>query len=150
MGAAVLSVVEKAIRLQDVDLFVDVPAEQLAYLAAIAEERSAEPGAPLFHDGDPADAMFLVLEGRVRLHRGDVEVTVCGPGEAFGTWALFDEEPRVMSATVLEAPVEMLQVDRSEFIEVLADNVEVTRAILRTVVRRLRTLGRAVGGRRTG
>lgn len=144
----VLSVVEKAIRLQDVDVFSDVPAEQLAYLAAIAEETACDPGTRIYAEDDPADAMYLVLEGRVRLHRAEVEVTVCGPGQAFGTWALFDEEPRVMSATVLDEAVELLRVDRSEFIEVLADNVEMTRAILRTVVRRLRSLGRAVGSRR--
>ena len=143
-----MSVVEKAIFLHEVDVFSDVPADQLAYLAAIAEERSKEPGQTIYSEEDPAEELFLVLEGRVRLHRGEVEVTVVGPGEAFGTWALFDDEPRVMSATVQDEPVELLRIDRAEFIEVLADNVQITSAILKAVVRRLRALGRAVQGRR--
>lgn len=143
-----LSVVEKAIFLQEIDVFSEVPAEQLAYLAAIAEEIARQPGDRVYVEEDPAEAMFLVLEGRVRLHRGDIEVTVVGSGGAFGTWALFDDEPRVMSATVLDEPAELLRIDRAEFIEVLADNVQITRAILKAVVRRLRALGRTVSGRR--
>lgn len=142
-----LSVVEKVILLQNVDVFSEVPAEQLAYLAAIAEECTAKAGQRLYTENDPSDAMFLVLEGRVRLHRGDVEVTTVGPGEAFGTWALFDDDPRVMSATVLQ-DAELLRLDRLEFIEVLADNVQITQGVLKAVVRRLRALGRAVEGRR--
>lgn len=142
-----LSVVEKVIFLQDVDVFSEVPAEQLAYLAAIAEERTAEPSHHLYVEDEPSDAMFLVLEGRVRLHRGAVEVTTVGPGEAFGTWALFDDEPRVMAATATEAS-ELLRIARADFVEVLADNVQITQGVLKAVVRRLRALGRAVGGGR--
>lgn len=142
------SVVEKVIFLQNVDVFSEVPAEQLAYLAAIAEEKVAAVEERLYAEEDASDGMFLVLEGRVRLHRGDVEVATAGSGEAFGTWALFDDEPRVMSATVIEE-AELLWIDKLEFIEVLADNVEITQGVLKAVVRRLRALGRAVGGRRS-
>jgi CRP-like cAMP-binding protein len=145
----VLSVVEKVIFLQRVDVFSEVPAEQLAYLAAIAEERLAPAGEVLYAEEDPSDGMYLVLEGQVRLRRGDVDVTVAGPGDAFGTWALFDDEPRVMAATVT-AEAELLRIDKSEFIEVLADNVHITQGVLKAVVRRLRALGRAVGGGRAG
>ncbi|MEO1227900.1 MAG: Crp/Fnr family transcriptional regulator [Myxococcota bacterium] len=138
-----LSVVEKVIRLQEVDIFSEVPTEQLAYLAAIAEERSAESGEALYEQDQPSDSMFLVLEGAVRLHRGDVEVTSVGPGEAFGTWALFDDDPRVMTATAT-ASTELLRIAKLDFIEVLADNVQITQGILKAVVRRLRALGRAV------
>lgn len=141
------SVVEKVIFLQNVDIFSEVAVEQLAYLAAIAEERTAGAGERLYAEDDASDGMFLVLQGRIRLHRGDVEVTVVGPGEAFGTWALFDDEPRVMSSTVLE-DAEVLRIDKLEFIEVLADNVQITQGVLKAVVRRLRALGRAVESRR--
>lgn len=140
-----LSVVEKVILLQNVDVFSEVPAEQLAYLAVIAEELSTEADERIFAEEDPADSMYVVLEGRVRLHRGSVSVTSVGPGEAFGTWALFDEEPRVMGATVEEGG-DILRIDRMEFIEVLADNVQITQGVLKAIARRLRALGRSVSG----
>ncbi len=142
-----LTVIEKVIFLQNVDVFSEVPAEQLAYLAAIAEEVEAPEGQAIYREGDPSDSMFLVLEGHVRLHRGNTEITTVGTKEAFGTWALFDDEPRVMAATP-DQPAHLLRIDKSAFIEVLADNVQITQGVLKAIVRRLRALGRAVGGRR--
>jgi len=137
------TVIEKVIFLQNVDVFSHVPTEQLAYLAAIADETSFEAGATVYREDEAADAMYLVVQGRVRLHRGETTVMTAGPKEAFGTWALFDDEPRVTTATAEEA-TETLQIDRTDFLDVLADNVRVTEGVLKAVVRRLRALGRAV------
>ncbi|MGF1511611.1 MAG: Crp/Fnr family transcriptional regulator [Myxococcota bacterium] len=138
-----LTVIEKVILLQNVDIFAEVPSELLAYLAAIAEEVEFPGDHEVYAEDGPSDAMYLVLSGRVRLHRGDVEVTSARAHQAFGTWALFDDEPRLATATTLE-PTEALVVRRDDFIDVLADNARVTQAVLRAVVRRLRSLGRSV------
>lgn len=138
-----LSIVEKVIFLQNVDVFSEVPTEQLAYLAAVAEELTFEADERVYSEDEPSDSMYLVLEGAVRLHRGQVLVTTAKNREAFGTWALFDDEPRVVSATCTEA-VRLLRVDKDDFIEVLADNVQITQGVLKAIVRRLRALGRAV------
>lgn len=140
-----LSVVEKVIFLQNVDVFSEVPTEQLAFLAAIAEEVSLEDGEAVYAEDEASDSMYLVLEGEVRLHRGTAEITVARSKEAFGTWALFDDEPRVVSATCL-SDARLLRVDKEDFIEVLADNVQITQGVLKAIVRRLRALGRAVRG----
>ena len=145
-----LSVVEKVILLQNVDVFSEVSSEQLAYLAAIAEEITCAAATPLYKEHDPSDSMYIVLEGRVRLHRGDTEVTVSGPGEAFGTWALFDDEPRLVAATPLE-PTKVLRIDKEDFIDLLADNIKITQGVLKAIVRRLRGLvGRSGLPRATG
>ncbi len=141
----VLSVVEKVIFLRGVDVFSEVPAEQLAHLAAIAEERAATGGERLYDVEDRADGMFLVVEGQVRLHRGPIEVGTAGPGDGFGTWALFDDEPRLTAATAM-TDAELLHIAKLDLQELLADNPEISQAILETVVRRLRSLGRAVRG----
>jgi len=144
-----LSIVEKVIFLQNVDVFSEVPTEQLAYLAAIAEELSCEADERLYGEDEPSDCMYLVLEGAVRLHRGATVITTARTKEAFGTWALFDDEPRVVSATCVE-PARLLRVDKDDFIEVLADNVQITQGVLKAIVRRLRALGRAVAAPPSG
>ncbi len=138
-----LSLVEKVMFLQNVDVFSHVPTEQLAYLAAIVEEVSCAEDERLYGEDEPSDCMYLVLEGAVRLHRGPTEATTAKSKEASGTWALFDDEPRVVAATCIE-PTHLLRVDKDDFIEVLADNVQITQGVLKAVVRRLRALGRAV------
>jgi CRP/FNR family cyclic AMP-dependent transcriptional regulator len=141
----VLTVVEKVILLQDVDIFSEVSTGQLASLAGIAEEKDLVQGEAVYHEQDPADAMYLVVEGRVRLHRADLEITVAGPGESFGTWALFDDEPRVSAATPLE-DVHLLQLNKEDFIDLLADNVQITQGVLKALVNRVRGLLGRVGG----
>jgi len=135
----VLTVVEKVILLQDVDVFAEVPDEQLAVLATIAAEERHLAGDVLYREGESADALYLVLDGRVSMTQQGREITTAGAGEAFGTWALFDEEPRLATAAAA-SDVTVLRIDRADFADVLADHVEVAQGVLRTVARRLRGL----------
>jgi CRP-like cAMP-binding protein len=141
-----LTVIEKVIFLQAVDVFSEVPTDQLAILAAVAEETTVQPNEKLYSAEEASDSMYLVLEGRVRLHRGSTDVLIATSKEAFGTWALFDDEPRVTDATALEES-RVLRIDKEEFIDVLADNVQITQGVLKAMVRRLRALGRSVQAR---
>jgi CRP/FNR family transcriptional regulator, cyclic AMP receptor protein len=141
----VLTVVEKVILLQGVDIFAHASTQQLALVAAIAQERDCEAAVRLFQEATPSDAMYIVVRGRVRVHQGEREVLVAGANEAVGSWALFDEESRLTSATTLE-PSLLLRIDRDDFLSVLADHVEITQAILSSVARRLRAVAGKLGG----
>lgn len=147
MGFWVLTVVEKVILLQNVEVFADATTEQLSLVAAIALERRVEDGAVVYGESDPSDAMYVVVDGSVRLHQADDEVTVAKSRDAFGVWALFDEELRVTAATACE-PSLLLCIRRDDFVDVLADHVELTQAILGSIARRLRTVLSRVGGLR--
>jgi len=135
----VRTVIEKVILLQDVDVFAEVPTENLAVLAAIADEISLLDGDTLYRQDDPADALYLVLDGRVALRRGERTISEAGPGEAFGTWALFDEEPRLVSAAVV-ADATLLRIDRDDFVDLMADHVQIAQGVIKAVARRLRGL----------
>ena len=141
------TVIEKVILLQDVDVFADVPTENLAVLAAIANEVSLLDGDVLYREADPADALYLVLDGRVRLRQGDRSISEAGPGEAFGTWALFDEEPRLVTAET-SADTTLLRIDRDDFVDLMADHVQIAQGVIKAVARRLRGLA-AAGADRT-
>ena len=134
-----LSVIEKVVFLQNVDIFSRVPTEQLAYVAAIAEEVTFLNNDVIFKEHDASDALYIVIDGKVRLHRGDDEITVAGPREAFGAWALFDDQPRLVTATVLE-DCRLLQIDRDDFADLLADHIQITQGIMKNIVVRLRGL----------
>ncbi len=134
-----LAVIEKVMVLQNVDDFSEVSTEQLANLAAICDEVEFPSGRAIYNEGDPSDAMYLVLEGKVRLHVNELDVSIAGPNAAFGTWALFDDELRVTTATTLEE-TRLLRIFKEDFIDVLAEHVEVTRGVLKAMVKRLRGL----------
>ncbi len=134
-----LTIIEKVIVLQNIDVFAEVPTEQLSSLAAIAEEVSYSEGEDIFLANDSPDALYLVLTGRVRLHRDGKEITVAEDKQTFGVWALFDDKPRMVTATA-DADSDLLRIDREDFIDLLADHVQIAEGVLKTVVKRLRSL----------
>ena len=133
------TIIEKVIFLQSVDVFSDVPTEQLAYVAAIAEEVTYLRDESIYELGEVSDSLYLVLDGKVRLHRDGEDILLAGKNEAFGTWALFDEEPRVATATAIE-DTRALRIDRDDFLELLSDHTEITQGVFKNIVGRLRGL----------
>ncbi|MBZ0264327.1 cyclic nucleotide-binding domain-containing protein [bacterium] len=139
-----LSIVEKVLFLQDVDIFEYISTENLAYIAAIAEVVNFPEKTVIFSEGDASDSMYLIIEGRVRLEREGNEVMIAGERESFGVWAMFDDEPRVVTAIVVEE-CQALHISRDDFYDLLADNVLITQGIMKNIVRRLRKLMTALG-----
>lgn len=133
------SVIEKVIFLQDIDVFKDVKVEDLAHVAVIAEEVSFLSGDSLYEMNDSPDALYLVISGRVRLHRDGQEIAVVGSREAVGTWSLFDDEPRVATATAVEN-TDTLRIARADFYDLLSDHVRIAEAVLKSLARRLKSL----------
>ena len=139
-----LSIIEKVIFLQNVDVFAEVPSEQLSYLAVIAEELTFSAEEIVYKSDEPSDALYVVFEGSVRLHRGEEEITVARTGEPFGTWALFDDTPRVATATAIE-DTNALCIDRVDFLDILSDHVQITEGVFKALIGRLRGLLDRVG-----
>jgi len=52
--------------LRTIDVFSDLREDQLQWLISSAEERTLSPGDVLLREGDPADALFVLLEGEIR------------------------------------------------------------------------------------
>jgi len=138
-GDDMLTPLEKVLLLQHVEMFSTLPTDQLAALAEISREVSLLVGDTVYREHDSPDGLYLVLEGSVGLSQGDRMVSVAGPQVSFGAWALFDDEPRVLSAEVIE-DTRLLRIERSDFNDLLADDVRIAQGIIRTVAGKLREL----------
>ena len=134
-----LNAIEKALTLQKVDVLKRASTDDLVHIARIATEVELDADASIYCEGDAPDALFVITTGEVRLHREDEEIATLGEGEAFGSWALVDESPRVASATTTQ-PTALLRVSREEFMELLADRVDIVQAVFKAMVERLRNL----------
>ena len=134
-----LTTIEKVIFLQEIDAFANLNSEDLAHIASISEEVSFSEGSVIYRERGNPDSMYLIINGKVRLHQGEHEVMIAGVRNAFGTWALFDDEPRVVTATTIEDS-HLLRIDKEDFIDLLADNVQITQGILKSFVGRIRGL----------
>ena len=134
-----LSAVEKVLCLQGVEIFKHATTEMLTYIGSIAEVVEVGTQTVIFSEQEMSDAMYVVVTGHVRLSKEGKEILVAGPSDSFGTWALFDNTPRLMSATALEDSV-LLKIVSDTFYEFLADHEEVTPAIFRAVIERVKAL----------
>ncbi|HXN24735.1 MAG TPA: ATP-binding protein [Candidatus Dormibacteraeota bacterium] len=70
-----------------VPVFVDLPDDQIAWFIGNAEEMRLKAGDTYFRQGDPADAMFVVLEGQVQARGeigGETVVIAMKPGDVTG------------------------------------------------------------------
>ncbi len=93
---------------------------EINFLASLSRERKLKSGQVLFHEGDPGDAMYVVLEGRVLISKfipgaGEEALAFLERGDFFGEMALIDRAPRSAQArahdggaVVLAIPAEVV------------------------------------------
>jgi len=80
------------------------------------EEIEFEENHLIYNEGDPSNALYIVLSGSVTVAKGDHQIAVIETNKAFGVWALFDEEPRLSKAVAREH-TRLLRIDREDFFE---------------------------------
>jgi CRP-like cAMP-binding protein len=82
-------------------LFEGMSAQLMSKIEEASVEEVHHRGDFLFRQGEPADHLFILLEGRVRLsvgQQGQVALVVKNPGDWFGWSSLVDRETYTASA----------------------------------------------------
>jgi len=129
---------ERVLILKSVDLFSSVPPDALVEVASILEEMELEPGENILQEGAMGTAMFIIVEGRVRVHAGGRDIAELGPKEVFGELAALDPKPRSASVTAVE-PTQLFKVSSAPLLRLMTNYMEVTRGILKVLCERVRT-----------
>ncbi|MDR4470090.1 MAG: Crp/Fnr family transcriptional regulator [Nitrospira sp.] len=132
-----LTTVEKVLLLQGVDIFLETETEHLAKVAVIAQEVRFAPGTIIFREGQPSDALYVVLDGTVSLLKDKLEKTMVKERETFGLWALLDESPRLVTAVAV-TEISALKIEREYLYDVLSSHFDIVRGILKCLDRRIR------------
>ena len=134
-----LTPVERVLILRSADMLKDVGPRHLLGLANVAREVEMVQGDRIYAEEDPADALYIVVEGKVRLSSGNRMMSEVGPGEAFGTWSLVDDTARGHRAECLE-PGLTLALHRDEFYDIAAGDLTLLSELVRVLAKRLRAL----------
>ncbi len=135
--------------LKSVPLFAGFPEEQLRALVSVVTRRSAPRASVIMAAGDAIDSLYIVITGRLKVMMGDADgkeviLSLIGPGEFFGEMGLIDDSPRSASVVTIE-PCELLSITKRDFKICLAENFEMSMAVMRGLVRRLREADRKIG-----
>ena len=129
-------------------LFRGLSSEILARIAALALQRSYPSGEVVFLQGDPGDALYGVVTGRIRISAGasdgrEIFLNIMESGDTFGEIALLDGGLRTAAATAI-VPSELVSIRREHFLAVLEREPRLALELLRLCGERLRwTSGQA-------
>ena len=129
--------VQKMLVLRKVALFSSLRSSDIGHLASIAEEVVFPSGSVIFSEGDFGDALYLIVEGEVRIHNASVTLNRLRAADYFGEMTLLDGVPRSATATA-DADCLVLRIRQGDFQAILARDFEVVLAIMRNLCERIR------------
>lgn len=131
------------------DFFADAPAATIREIAASGSELPLIRGDVLFREGDVADALYLVVSGRIAIvitnpidHRETV-VALMDSGDLFGEMALLDEGARSATARALEPSV-VCTIPFDPVIKAFRSDPTILWGVCRLLARRLRVMDEAL------
>jgi CRP/FNR family cyclic AMP-dependent transcriptional regulator len=124
-------------------LFEELDERELGSIAAVAKPRRYAKDDVVFHADESGDVFCLIKEGQVKItmispEGKEIILSMLGPGEFFGEMALLDDEPRSATVIAME-PLELVTIWRADFLQILAENFSISKKLLATLSRRLRT-----------
>lgn len=123
--------------LKSVNLFTEIPEEVLAQAAELLGEEQFRAGEVIITKGAEGDCLYIIAEGRVRVHDGDMTLNYLGRRDVFGEMAALDPEPRSATVTA-EEDTRLFRLERSALYDLMARQPQVAQGIIQILSQRLR------------
>lgn len=128
-----------ALILKSLDLFSEISEENLAGIASIGETAEVRKGDAIFVKGDICRSMHVVMEGRLCVRDGDMELAVLERGSVFRKLAVFSAEPCPYDITAVEE-TRLFRLDQKPLYEFMANHIEVAREVIRSLCQSLKPM----------
>ena len=129
--------------LADVDLFADLTPQELLHLADASTVENLRRGDVLFHEDDPGDTVYIVIEGRIAIAKRSIDgresvMALMEAGDLFGEMGLF-VPGRSAEARALE-PSQVLAIGYDPVRQVYENRPELLWGVVALLVGRLVTM----------
>ena len=102
-----------------------------------------EAGKVIFKEGDPGDAVYVVLDGKVELRVNGRLMETVEPGGVPGEMALIEQAPRVATATARTA-CDLQPISESRFMSMIQQTPHFALQIMKVMADRLRKMNARV------
>lgn len=136
-----MDVFEEARQLGTVPLFSKLESSKLKLIAFTSEQLQLRPGEYLFHNNDPSDSIYLILDGTLEVvaehDDGRVDVIVeRGKNEIIGEMGVISNAPRSASIRAKDS-VTVLKIEADAFLSLLSENPSMSLYVMRELSDRL-------------
>ena len=128
--------------LRSIPMLANMPNNKLKLLAFSSDRVSYAKNETLFHQGDDADAAYIVISGTadvlVASESGGKESKVAelGPNSFVGDMAILCDIPRTASVKANEE-MDTLRIRKEHMVDMMRDSPDLTMSVLRELVQRL-------------
>ncbi len=135
-----LTRIQMVVYLQGVDLFTYCSAEEMVRVASIARQQRFDEGQRIYTANDPAETLYCVVAGEVRLRDNSGGERTVGPKGTFGVREILSDRLRGENAWA-EVDTAALAIDAEDFFDLLSNNIEIVKALFRQLLREPRGAG---------
>jgi serine/threonine protein phosphatase PrpC len=104
--------------LKKMPLFKHLTYKEVMRLLNVTVVKEYQPGEPIIKEGTEGEELFIILSGKVRLHKAEAFITFLERGAHFGEMALVDRSKRSASASAVEQS-RALMLRRRDFYEII-------------------------------
>jgi len=130
--------------LHQVEIFRGLSDDEIGTLTASSTRRSFPKNTVVIHESDPADSLFVIESGRVKVYCSDKSgkefiMNTQGAGDYFGELALLDDSTRSASVRTVEKCTFCI-VYKDDFNQVLDQHPNIARQLIRNLASRVRKL----------
>lgn len=115
-------------------LFKELDDNELVEILSLCVTKKYPAKSVIFADGDPANKIYLIREGEVRISKmipgmGEEALAVLKAGNFFGEMSLIDENVRSAYATAQTNCI-LMEIVRDDFLDLLNKNGDIARKFL--------------------
>ena len=141
-----MSLHEDVEALRAIPLFAKVEPSKLKLLAFTSDRLSFKADQELFHQGDPGDALYIILEGEAEVlvdtPGGAIRVATVGKHGFFGDIAILCDVPRTATVRATQ-PLTTLCISKDLFFQLVNQFPQISIEIMRELALRLEKTTRA-------
>lgn len=125
--------------LKTVSIFSETPDEVLKQIADHLIEMEVSEGDHIVLKGELGDAMYIIVDGRVKVHDAEYIFSVLKTRDVFGKYYLLDKKERSATVTALSHTF-LYRFNQDLFYRITRTENTIIRGVLKALVRRLRDM----------
>ena len=134
------TIIDRLFQLQNVQPFRDLSIDDLTAVASLATHGHAEPREEIYREGEPGDAMYIILSGDIHLLSQGATLLDLHVGDSFGQTSILDGGPRPVTAKAGDLGVDYMRIERQAFMDLMVDRPALMNAMLAELAARIREL----------
>lgn len=120
-------------------IFENSPSSLVEDIGNIATAVSVKADEKIMEKGDKGTAMYIILDGQVRIHDEDLTLKHLGKGDVFGEMAALDSEVRSASVTA-EVDTILFELEQSSVYDILSRQPEAAKTIIHLLCQREKSI----------